>query len=78
MRKIGHVNNSADGALWDSLSAIKHAQIQRHLLTRMCTSPIVLASQIELCEALLVEISGIRSSLANDLRQARGLPQANS
>jgi hypothetical protein len=76
MRKIGHVNNSFDGALWDSLSAIKHARFQLRHLTRTCASPTVLASEIQLCEVLLDEISGIRSSLAKDLKQTRGPPQA--
>ncbi len=74
MRKIGHVNSSA---LWNSLNAINHAQVRRHLLNRVRTSPGVVASQIELCEVLLVEISGIRSRLANDLRQTREPPQAS-
>jgi hypothetical protein len=77
MRKIGHFNNSSDGALWDSLNAIRHAQIQLRHLTRTCTSPTALASQIELCEVLLGEISDIRSSLAEDLKQMRGPSQAN-
>jgi hypothetical protein len=70
-RNIGHLNNPAAGALWDSLSAIKHAQIRLRHLKRTCTSPTVLTSQVELCEVLLDEISGIRSSLAKDLKETR-------
>jgi hypothetical protein len=77
MTKIDHINNSSNGALRDSLSAIKHAQIQLRHLTHTCASPTVLASQIELCEVLLAEISGVHSSLAKDIDQARGLPKAN-
>jgi hypothetical protein len=73
MRKTGHqAIGFADGAVWHSLSAIKQAHDQLHLLTRMRTSTTVLASQIELCEVLLVEISDIRRSLASDLQQTRG------
>jgi hypothetical protein len=74
MSKIGLVSGSFNGALWNSLSAIKQAHVQLHLLTGMRTSPTVLASQIELCEVLLDEISGIRSSLAKDLMQTRTSP----
>jgi hypothetical protein len=72
MTKNGHVNGFADGALWNSLSAIKQAQIRLHLLTGMRASPSVLASQIELCDVLLLEISDIHSGLARDLKQTHG------
>jgi hypothetical protein len=63
MRKFSHVNLSPDCALDNSLSAIKQANFQLDfLLSRMETSPILLASQIQLCDVLLVEIAGIRSS----------------
>jgi hypothetical protein len=75
MRKIGHVNGSCDYALRSSLSAIKQAHDQLRLLTGNCTTATVLASQIGLCDVLLVEISGIRSSLAEDLNSTRGAPQ---
>jgi hypothetical protein len=74
MSKISLVSGSFSGALRDSLSAIKQAHVQLHFLTGMRTSPMVLASQIELCEVLLDEISGIRSSLVKDLKQTRGSP----
>jgi hypothetical protein len=84
MRKIGDVNgchvdrSSCDCALRNSLSAIKQAHDRLHLLGGMCTTGTVLASQIELCDVLLVEISGIRSSLAKDLRYTRRAPQQTS
>lgn len=77
MEEFNDADHSSNGVLLNSLSAIKQAHFQFHLLTDMCTSPSVLASQIEICEALLVAISGIRSSLAEDLMQTRGLPQLN-
>jgi hypothetical protein len=77
MSKIGHINNYSDGALRNSLSAIKQAQIQLRHLTGTCRSPTALASRIELCEVLLAEISGIHSSLENDIKEARGLPKSN-
>jgi hypothetical protein len=76
MMKNAHLNDHAAVAVWHSLSTIKHAQIQLRHLTGGCTSPTVLASQIELCEVLLAEISGIRSSLAKDLKQTRPPPRA--
>jgi hypothetical protein len=75
MRKTGHVNGFSDGALCNSLSAIKQAHIRLYRHTGMRTSPSALASQIELCDVLLLEISGIRSSLARDLKQTRGPPR---
>jgi hypothetical protein len=70
MRKFSHVNLSPDCALDNSLSAIKQANFQLDfLLSRMETSPILLVSRIQLCDVLLVEIAGIRSSsLARDLK----------
>jgi hypothetical protein len=78
MRKISDVSDSCEYALRSSLSAIKHAHDQLHRLTGMGTTATVLASQIELCDVLLVEISGIRSSLAKDLRYTRRAPQQTS
>lgn len=77
MEEFNDVNDSPDGALWNSLSAIKQAHLQFHLLTDMCPAPTILASQIEICEVLLVAIAGIRSSLAEDLKRTRGPPQVN-
>lgn len=77
MSKSGHANGLPGGVLWNSLSAIKQAHVRLHLLTGVRTSPTVLASQIELCDVLLLEISGIRSNLARDLKQTRERPQAS-
>jgi hypothetical protein len=75
MTKISHIDSCSDGTLRDSLGAIKHAQTQLRHLTHSCASRTQLASQIELCEVLLAEISGIHSSLANDIKRAQ-LPKA--
>jgi hypothetical protein len=72
MRKISDASNSCECALRNSLSAIKQAHEQLHLLTGTGTTATALAWQIELCDVLLVEISGIRSSLAKDLNYTRG------
>lgn len=72
MRKVaGSCKDAADYALRDSLSTIKKAQVQMHRLTGMGTTPTVLVSQIELCDVLLLEISGIHSNLAKDIRLSR-------
>ena len=72
MTKISVIEASFDCALRDSLSVIRQTHAQRHVLTGMASTPNVLASQIELCDILLVEISGIRDSLAKDLGNMRG------
>jgi hypothetical protein len=73
--KNGDVNHSCDLALQDSLSSIKQAHTQRHLLIARCTTPTILASRIEFCDILLGEVSGIRASLAKHLEHARGAAQ---
>jgi hypothetical protein len=79
MRKIGPLlSGTCDCELRSSLTAIRQAHDQLHVLTGMCTTATVLASQIELCDVLLVEISGIRSSLAKDLNYSRGATQLGS
>jgi hypothetical protein len=75
MTKISDVSGSCECALRSSLSAIKQAHDQLRLLTGTGTTAPVLTRQIELCDVLLVEISGIRSSLAKDLNYTRGAPQ---
>ena len=75
MRKTSDAGTSCEGALRNSLSAIKQAHQQLHLLTGTDTTASVLAWQIELCDVLLVEISGIRSSLAKDFNYTRGAPR---
>jgi hypothetical protein len=77
MTKNGHANGFSGGILWNSLSTIKQAHVRLHLLTGARTSPTVLASQIELCDVLLLEISGISSNLARDLKQTRGRPRTS-
>jgi hypothetical protein len=69
--KISDFGTTFDCALRDSLSVIRQTHVQLHVLTGMTTTANILASQIELCDVLLVEISGIRNSLAKDLRQTR-------
>lgn len=69
MRRTGHV--SGDPSLGNCLTAIKQAHDQLHLLSTMRASPTVLASQIELCDVLLFEISDIRSSLARNIEESR-------
>jgi len=71
MRKSGQAIGFGDGAIVHSLSAIRYAHGQLHRLTGMRTSPTVLASQIELCDLLLGEISDIHSSLARDRKSTR-------
>jgi hypothetical protein len=71
MTKISNLGASPDCALRESLSVIRQTHVQRHVLTGMMTTPTVLASRIELCDALLLAISGIRSSLAKDLQRTR-------
>jgi len=74
MTKIDHINNSSDGTLRDSLGAIKHAQTKLRHLTRTCASPTVLASQIELCDVLLAEISGIHNNFSSIVRTFGSVP----
>ncbi len=71
MKKTGQAIEFNGGAVLHSLSTIRHAHGQLHRLTGMRTSPTVLASQIELCDLLLVEISGIHKSLARHLQEMR-------
>jgi hypothetical protein len=75
MKKTSHVDLSQASSLQHSLTAIKEAHVQLHLLTATTTSPTALASQIQLCEVLLGEISGIRSSLARSLEHRRNRPR---
>jgi hypothetical protein len=73
MKRVNCENSFSDGALLNSLSAIKQAHNRIHFLTSMRASPSNLASQIELCDVLLAEISVVRTTLVKDLRQMRGL-----
>jgi hypothetical protein len=74
--KNGDLGKSCDCALRNSLSAIKQAHIQLHLLTARCMTPTILASRIELCDILLGEVSDIRTSLAKHLERTRGAAEA--
>ncbi len=78
MRKISDPSNKRfDCAIRDSLSTIKEAHVQLHLLTGTSATAALLASQIELYDMLLDEISGIHTSLARDLKHARLTPQVS-
>jgi hypothetical protein len=74
MTKISDLGPSSDYALRESLSVIRETHVQLHVLTGMMTTPTVLASRIELYDALLLAISGIRSSLVKDLHRTRKPP----
>jgi hypothetical protein len=75
MKTIGRV--SGDPGVGNCLTAIRQAHNRLHFLSTMRASPTVLASQIELCDVLLFEISDIRSSLARDIKESRVPPPAN-
>ena len=72
MTKMSVIGASFDDDLRDSLRLIRQTHAQRHILTGLASTPNVLESQIELCDVLLVEILGIRASLAKDLGTGRG------
>lgn len=76
MTKISDLGASSDFALKESLNVIRQKHVQLHAQTGMMTSATVLASRIELCDALLVAVSGIRSNLAKDLQRTRESPPA--
>jgi hypothetical protein len=79
MRKIVDLSNKRfDCAVRDSLSTIKETHIQLHLLTGTSATAALLASQIELYDVLLDEISAIHTSLARDLKHTRLTPQVSS
>jgi hypothetical protein len=69
---------SLDSALRESLSTIKEIQAQLHLQNGSCTTAAGLTSQIELCDILLAEISGIQANLATGLKNTGSRPQAFS
>ncbi|MCA1453716.1 hypothetical protein I6F35_10885 [Bradyrhizobium sp. BRP22] len=75
---MSNIYDSDDCVLWDSLNAIKQAQIQLHLLNGEGANPTVIASRIQLCDVLLGEISGIRTSLAKHLEYTRGAVHAGT
>ncbi|WP_145927414.1 hypothetical protein [Bradyrhizobium neotropicale] len=71
MTKISHLAASSSCPVSDALSIIRQTQVQLHALTDASATANVLTTRIELCDVLLGEISGIRSSLAKDLRRTR-------
>lgn len=79
MRKIYDPSKKRfDRPVLDSLSTIRKAHIQLRLLTGTSATAALLASQIQLYDLLLDEISGIHSSLAKDLKRTRLKPQASA
>jgi hypothetical protein len=75
MRKIDNTSGkSFDCTVRDSLSAIRATHVRLHLLSGTCATAALLASQIELYEVLLDEISGIHTVLARDIEHARIAP----
>jgi hypothetical protein len=74
MTKISDLGASSDCALRESLNVIRQTHLQLHGLTDTITSATVLASRIELCDTLLLAVSGIRSNLAKDLQRTRESP----
>jgi hypothetical protein len=78
MTKFNGLRASFDCPLRDSLSVIREIHGQLHALTGVMTTADALASRIELCDVLLVEISSIRSSLAKDLQRTRESPHVLS
>lgn len=75
MRKINYPSKSGNCTVRSSLSTIKATQVRLHLLNGTCATAALLASQIELYDLLLGEISGIHSSLERDLAHTRVTPQ---
>ena len=79
MRKISDPSKMCfDSAVLDSLKTIKEAHVQLRSLTGTSATTTLLASQIQLYDLLLDEITGIHSSLAKDLRSTRLKLQASS
>ena len=69
MRKIAdHSNKSIDCTVRDSLSTIRATHVRLHRLNGTRATTDLLASQINLYDVLLDEISGIHTSLARDLQ----------
>ena len=79
MRKIADPPNKGfDCAVRNSLTAIKETHVQLHLLTGKSATAALIASQIELYDVLLDEISGIHTSLASYLKHPRLTRQVSS
>ena len=71
MTKTINFETSLSNDFRDSLNLIRHASSQLQVPTDSAASASVLVSRIELCDVLLLEISGIRSGLAKDLKRTR-------
>jgi hypothetical protein len=79
MRKTSDPSKKCfDDAVLDSLNTIKEAHVQLRLLTGTTATAALLASQIQLYDLLLDEVSGIHTSLARDLKRTRLALQAFS
>ena len=79
MRKIADASNKRfDCAVRNSLSTIRETHVRLDLLTDTSATAALLASQIELCDVLLDEISDIHTSLARDIKYTRLTPQVSS
>jgi hypothetical protein len=76
MRKIGS-SKSFDCTVRDSLSTIRATHVRLHLLNGSYATAALLASQIELYDVLLGEVSGIHTSLARDLKDTRLTPRGS-
>ncbi len=76
MTRISDLGTSSSCPVRDSLSIIRQTHVRLHALTDVTTTANVLTTRIELCDILLGEISGIRSSLAKDFRRTREPPLA--
>jgi len=77
MTQISNIGPLTDCALRRSLDVIRQTHVQLHVPTEMVTAS-VLVSRIDLCDALLGEISNVRNSLAKDLKRAlRSHPTLN-
>ena len=69
--KFDHAGEVQIVSLQNSLGTIKNAHSQLGRLTSSSITPKALASQIDLCNVLLDEISGIRSNLAKHVEDRR-------
>ena len=68
------LSKSFDYTVRDALTTIKATHIRLHLLNGACSTAASVASQIELYDVLLDELSGIHISLASYLEHARTTP----
>ena len=77
MRKVVS-NRPFDCAVRGSLNTIKEAHVRLHVLNGKHITMAALASQIKLCDLLLLEISGIHRGLARDLERTHLTPRITS